>query len=54
MGIPNKWPLRRGAIIGDGHLKERAIYIKKIFFRRGVYWRGGFKRETVFMGENMV
>ena len=47
-------PTRVGIPPRRGRLKERGIYIKKIDFRRGVYWRGVFERERAFIGENTV
>ena len=43
VGIPNK-----------RLLEETSVYLKKIDFRRGVYWRGVFKRERELIGENTV
>ena len=43
VGIPNKRPL-----------EETSVCLKKIDFRRSIYWRGVFRRERVLIGENTV
>ena len=45
---------RSGEFVGDGCLKERDVYIKKIDFRRDFYWWGAFERQKEFIGENTV